>query len=56
MGAFGFVDNQLCRKDVDNQLCRKDVIVRDGSPAIRALQQSCLEMTRAWTRSCAERA
>ncbi len=25
----------------------------DGSPARRALQKSCLKMTRAWTRSCA---
>ncbi len=33
-------------------ICR-GLIVFDGSPARRALQQSSLEMTRSWTRSCA---
>ncbi len=33
-------------------ICR-GFIVHDGSPARRALQWSSLEMTRAWTRSCA---
>ncbi len=33
-------------------ICR-GLIVFDGSPARRALQLSSLEMTRAWTRSCA---
>jgi len=33
-------------------ICKR-LIVHDGRPARRALQESSLEMTRAWTRSCA---
>ncbi len=50
MGSFGLVEDQSCPAF---WIICWGLIVFDGSPARRALQLSSLEMTRAWTRSCA---